>query len=70
MSYDLVWFKRDLCWHDHQALEQASNQGPVLCIFVIEPDLTTDSKDSSMATNGACVPCAGKRPSRWVWHLL
>lgn len=39
MSYALVWFKRDLRWHDHQALAQASKQGPVRCIYVIEPEL-------------------------------
>ena len=39
MSYELVWFKRDLRWEDHAALAQASRKGPVRCIYVIEPDL-------------------------------
>jgi deoxyribodipyrimidine photo-lyase len=39
MTYYLVWFKRDLRWHDHEALAQASKQGPVRCIYVIEPEL-------------------------------
>ena len=39
MSYALVWFKRDLRWHDHEALTQASKQGPVRCIYVVEPEL-------------------------------
>ena len=39
MSYALVWFKRDLRWHDHEALAQASKQGPLRCIYVIEPEM-------------------------------
>ena len=39
MSYSLVWFKRDLRWQDHMALTQASQNGPVRCIYVIEPEL-------------------------------
>ena len=39
MSYALVWFKRDLRWHDHEALTQASRQGPLRCIYVVEPEL-------------------------------
>jgi deoxyribodipyrimidine photo-lyase len=39
MTYSLVWFKRDLRWQDHMALTQASQNGPVRCIYVIEPEL-------------------------------
>ncbi len=39
MSYELVWFKRDLRWHDHAALAQAARNGPVRCIYVVEPSL-------------------------------
>ena len=39
MSYELVWFKRDLRWQDHAALAQAAARGPVRCIYVIEPEL-------------------------------
>ena len=39
MSYTLVWFKRDLRWQDHEALTQAAKQGPVRCIYVVEPAL-------------------------------
>ena len=39
MSYALVWFKRDLRWQDHMALTKASQNGPVRCIYVIEPEL-------------------------------
>ena len=39
MSYELVWFKRDLRWQDHAALTDASRRGPVRCIYVVEPEL-------------------------------
>jgi len=39
MSYELVWFKRDLRWQDHAALAQAAQHGPVRCIYVVEPEL-------------------------------
>jgi deoxyribodipyrimidine photo-lyase len=39
MSYELVWFKRDLRWQDHTALAQAAQRGPVRCIYVVEPEL-------------------------------
>lgn len=37
MTYSVVWFKRDLRVEDHEALLRASRQGPVLCLYVIEP---------------------------------
>ncbi len=37
MSYRVVWFKRDLRWHDHAALAQAAQGGPVLCLYILEP---------------------------------
>ncbi|MCU6434575.1 DNA photolyase family protein [Undibacterium sp. Jales W-56] len=37
MSYSIVWFKRDLRWHDHLALHTAASHGTVLCVYVIEP---------------------------------
>ena len=39
MSYRIVWFKRDLRVHDHAPLQHAAAQGPVLCLYVIEPSL-------------------------------
>lgn len=39
MRYSVVWFKRDLRLHDHAALFHAARQGPVLCLYVIEPGL-------------------------------
>ncbi|WP_135506222.1 FAD-binding domain-containing protein [Roseovarius aestuariivivens] len=35
----VVWFKRDLRVHDHRALVEAAQRGPVLPLYVIEPDL-------------------------------
>jgi deoxyribodipyrimidine photo-lyase len=43
MSYSLVWFKRDLRWQDHGALAHAARQGPVRCIYVVEPELWLQS---------------------------
>jgi deoxyribodipyrimidine photo-lyase len=39
MSYRVVWFKRDLRLHDHAALHHAASQGPVLALYVMEPQL-------------------------------
>jgi deoxyribodipyrimidine photo-lyase len=39
MTYRVVWFKRDLRLHDHAALAHAAQQGPVLCLYVVEPGL-------------------------------
>lgn len=36
---NVVWFKRDLRTHDHKALSQALLSGPVLPIYILEPDL-------------------------------
>lgn len=35
----IVWFKRDLRVHDNRALALAAERGPVLPIYVVEPDL-------------------------------
>ena len=47
MSYSLVWFKRDLRWVDHEALSQAAKNGPVRCVYVVEPKLWLQS-DSAL----------------------
>ena len=39
MAYTVVWFKRDLRVHDHAPLVHAARQGPVLCLYVLEPSL-------------------------------
>jgi len=36
---ELVWFKRDLRVADHRPLSMAAQSGPVLPLFVVEPDL-------------------------------
>lgn len=36
MTLQVVWFKRDLRINDHEALFKASQQGPLLCCYVIE----------------------------------
>ena len=35
----LVWFKRDLRLNDHPALVLAAGQGPILPVYVVEPNL-------------------------------
>lgn len=35
----LLWFKRDLRLHDHPALAHAAAAGPVLPLYIVEPDL-------------------------------
>jgi deoxyribodipyrimidine photo-lyase len=35
----VVWFKRDLRIHDHRPLLEAAVRGPVLCLYVYEPEL-------------------------------
>ncbi len=37
-NIQLVWFKRDLRTIDHAALSQAAQCGPVLPLFIVEPD--------------------------------
>ena len=38
MSVQVVWFKRDLRAVDHAPLARAAAAGPVLCLYVLEPD--------------------------------
>ncbi len=39
MSIQLVWFKRDLRFHDHAPLADAAKAGKCICLFVYEPEL-------------------------------
>ncbi len=45
-SVQIVWFKRDLRLHDHRPLVDAAARGPVLPLYIVEPDYWT-LKDSS-----------------------
>jgi deoxyribodipyrimidine photo-lyase len=36
---ELVWLKRDLRLRDHAPLAEAAARGPVLCLYVYEPEL-------------------------------
>ena len=38
-ALQIVWFKRDLRMHDHRPLQQAAERGPVLPLYVVEPEL-------------------------------
>jgi deoxyribodipyrimidine photo-lyase len=39
MSSSVVWFKRDLRVHDHAPLAQAAAAGPVIALYIVEPEL-------------------------------
>lgn len=39
MGVGVVWFKRDLRVADHAPLRQACDDGPVVCLYVVEPGL-------------------------------
>ncbi len=43
----IVWFKRDLRVEDHAALAKAAERGPVLPVYIIEPELWAQ-KDASL----------------------
>ena len=43
----LVWLKRDLRVHDHPALTLAAGLGPVLPVYVVEPELWSQSDASA-----------------------
>ena len=43
----VVWFKRDLRLSDHAPLVEASRRGPVLCLYVYEPELYNEEVDPS-----------------------
>jgi deoxyribodipyrimidine photo-lyase len=37
-NIQIVWFKRDLRVHDHVPLQQAAAHGPVIALYIIEPE--------------------------------
>ena len=39
MAAQVVWLKRDLRIHDHRPLVEASRCGPVVCLYVYEPEI-------------------------------
>ena len=43
----VVWFKRDLRIGDHLPLFEAARRGPVLCLYVYEPELYNEEVDPS-----------------------
>ncbi len=46
MALQLVWFKRDLRCSDHAPLSEAARRGPVLPLYVVEPELWQQSDSS------------------------
>jgi deoxyribodipyrimidine photo-lyase len=47
MTTEIVWFKRDLRVQDHAPLARAAARGPVLPLYVFEPDLLTQPDASA-----------------------
>ncbi|CAN5508448.1 deoxyribodipyrimidine photo-lyase [soil metagenome] len=48
MAVQLVWYKKDLRVADHAPLTQACKNGPVVCVYVIEPEILSSAEfDSS-----------------------
>lgn len=47
MTTQVVWFKRDLRCHDHAPLAAAAARGPVLALYVIEPQFWQQPDSSS-----------------------
>ncbi len=39
MTYALVWLKRDLRLHDHAPLREAARRGPLVALYVVEPEV-------------------------------
>jgi deoxyribodipyrimidine photo-lyase len=59
----VVWFKRDLRTHDHAPLAEAAAAGPVLPLYVVEPDywrLPDVSLRQWTAQRGALAELAGR----------
>lgn len=44
-NVEVVWFKRDLRVHDHRPLVDAAQRGPVLPLYIVEPDTVHASAD-------------------------
>jgi deoxyribodipyrimidine photo-lyase len=47
---NIVWFKRDLRIVDHEALVQASERGPLLPLYIFEPELWKEPDMSQAAS--------------------
>ncbi len=48
---NIVWFKRDLRIHDHRPLVEAARAGPVLALYVVEPDYWIQADTSGRQWN-------------------
>lgn len=50
----VLWFKRDLRVEDHEALAQSARRGPVLPLYILEPELWKQSDVSSRQYHFLC----------------
>ncbi len=44
---NVVWFKRDLRIHDHRPLVEAAKAGPVMALYIVEPEYWTQPDTSA-----------------------
>ena len=51
-ALNIVWFKRDLRVADHLPLAMASRLGPVLPLYIVEPDFWAQPDASAMGLCG------------------
>ena len=63
MTYGVVWFKRDLHLADHAALAAAARQGPVLCLYIVEPSLWAQPPPANRSAGYKSVLLLGVRYS-------
>ena len=62
----IVWFKRDLRLADHEALAQAAKLGPVLPLYILEPELWRQADMSSAPLRVFAAMLGGARRSRYA----
>jgi deoxyribodipyrimidine photo-lyase len=63
VSLQLVWFKRDLRLHDHAPLAQAARSGPVLGVYIFEPDIV-GAADSDVQHVAFAIDCVTELRAR------
>jgi len=70
VNTQIVWFKRDLRLHDHAAFSAAAARGPVLPLYLIEPDLWRQPDSSSHQwkfIRDSLAELDESLVTRWMW---
>jgi deoxyribodipyrimidine photo-lyase len=63
----VVWFRQDLRVHDHAALTAAAKHGPVVCIYVLDPELWEPNSSQCRQLAG---PRIGRHRTRFLLESL